>query len=144
MNYEIEHDSEHEQDCSCCGNTSHTIFGYVHADESTLAAFCVKWTDGHELDNPPWFLLSMGAWGDGSTGEERVTAGCILIQTDEGPRFSVVDSSSVEWRSPDLVGRHLTRDQVMGGELAAHFFNLLDQITLGSEQIGSLVGRVHA
>ena len=138
---ELDQDKEITSDCECCGNKGHTVLGFIHKGESTLAAYCVKWTEGHEKDNPPWLLLSMGAWGEGTTGKDRVTAGCVLLVNENGRNFHIVDASTLESRSEDIVGHHLTSEEVMSGKIKDHFFKLANKVVMNDPRIQTLFGK---
>jgi hypothetical protein len=137
---ELDQDDEKITACTCCGNDTHTVLGFIHQGNSTLAAYRVSWTEGHKKENPPWFIITMGAWGDGTTGKNRATAGCLLIQNSSGQSFQVVDASSIESRSPDIVGHYLTREEVMSGKVKDHLFKLIDKIVFYEPRIKVLFG----
>src|SRR5437870_12193798 len=49
--------------CSCCGNMTRRVWGYVTQDDATIAAYFVEWTPGHE-EKAANFDLIIGKWGE--------------------------------------------------------------------------------
>lgn len=131
--------SSHSVKCECCDHTTQTIFGFVDYDTgATVSAYCVKWTVDNP-EHPPWFLLSIGPWGDGSSGHDRVTVASILHFCESKPNFTVVDAEELEWRDESLVGCHLKREQVIGSPVAKTAFALIDEIVLHDPRVRGLI-----
>ena len=53
--------------CSCCGNMTRRVWGYVSQGDATVAAYFVEWTPGHK-DRAANFDLIIGAWGPAASG----------------------------------------------------------------------------
>ncbi len=129
----------HSAKCECCDRTTHTIFGLVHYDTgATVSAYCVKWTVDNP-EHPPSFLLSIGPWGEGTSGNDRVTVASILRFDQSRPDFTVVDAEQLEWRDQTLVGFHLRRDQVVGSPVAKTAFSLIDKIVVHDPRVRGLI-----
>jgi hypothetical protein len=132
-------DTSHSVKCECCDHTTHTIFGFVHYDTgATVSAYCVKWTVDNP-EHPPWFLLSIGPWGDGTSGNDRVTVASILRFHESKPNFTVVNAEELEWRDESLVGFHLSREQVMGSPVAKTAFALIDEIVAHDPRVRGFI-----
>lgn len=55
--------------CSCCGDTSRSVWGYVHGMYDPCAAYFVHWTLGQVPKHGAHIDLIIGEWGDGTTAE---------------------------------------------------------------------------
>jgi len=126
--------------CQCCGNISRTVWGFLHENQATIAAYYVQWTLGR-LDHDPNFDFIIGQWGEQSTPNDRsvVAAACRFFPT--GPQFMIIDAASrpISKRG-SLAARSLQRDQVIGTPLAKTIFTLIDSLWLGDTRIAELTG----
>lgn len=121
--------------CDCCGSLTRTIFGYVHyRDAATVSAYCVRWTVGNP-DHDPWFLFSLGPWGEGTSAANRCSIAAVFGSRDDQPSFMIVDAEKLEWRDESLVGRRLKREEVIGQPVAKSVFRLLDAVWLGDPRV---------
>ena len=112
--------------CDCCGRTSHTLLGYVHeAGGPTLAAYFVRWTEGHVDELGSGLDLVVGAWGDGASPANRATVSLVQRRMEDGsPSLMVVDAKP----EPSVAEHALRRDEVVGTPRAAHIFRITDAI----------------
>ncbi|MGV3768551.1 MAG: hypothetical protein ACO1NM_00825 [Sphingobium phenoxybenzoativorans] len=58
--------------CDCCGQASRTVWGLVHHEEITVAAYWMQWTVGHLNDPGANLDLILGSWGDNTAASDRV------------------------------------------------------------------------
>jgi hypothetical protein len=125
--------------CECCGHTSRRVWGYLHDDDATRAAYLVTWTPGH-LDHDPAFELIVGRWGEGATAADRVRVALRCRFSGSGPQFMVVDAARGDEARRALAAAELTRAQVVGTPLATDIFAMVDAIWLGDARLGEFTG----
>jgi hypothetical protein len=114
--------------CDCCGDVTRRVSGFVNRGDETEAAYLVEWTKGKVSEHGAHVDLIVGAWGDASTATERVAVSLEYRRTDTGPWFMVIDSADRAVAKNELVGKALTRDDVMGTPLAQRVFDMVDAI----------------
>jgi hypothetical protein len=121
--------------CDCCGQTSHSVWGFVHQGEATVAAYWMHWTVGH-LDEPGANLdLVVGAWGDKAEAEDRTAISLLYREPEDAPpALMVIDAPERPIANSVLVGNALLRAEVVGTPLAAHVFSLVDAIWVQDER----------
>ena len=125
--------------CECCGCKSRTVWGFVHRGDVTEAAYFVQWTLGQVERHGVNFDLIIGRWGDATVSKDRCAVSMELRRTSHGPSFTVVDSVDRPTASNDLVGKSMTRDEVIGTTLAKQAFELVDAIWLQDKRIAEIV-----
>jgi hypothetical protein len=123
---QLDQDSGH---CDCCGNTSHSVWGFVHRDERTVAAYWVHWTEGHLGSTGANWDFIVGSWGDESSASDRFAAS-LLYREPEGaaPAFMVIDATDRPVAESNLVASALDRDDISGTPLSDQLFALVDAI----------------
>jgi hypothetical protein len=126
--------------CECCGGLSRSVWGYVHQGKATEAAYFIQWTPGHLTEHGAHFDLIVGAWGDDAAGTDRYAVSLEFRHTERGPVFMVIDSASRPVAKSDLVGRALSRSEVIGTPLAQQAFDLVDFIWLQERRIEEVRG----
>jgi hypothetical protein len=132
----VEPDGENRSEpCPCCGNRTHTVWGYIHQNDATLAVYYVRWTPGH-LDRGASVELLIGDWGEESKATDRQAVLLRYGVTAKGAGFMVVDAEAPA--SDDLVGKALKRKEVVGTPLAEQAFALADAIWLKEKRIAEI------
>ena len=128
--------------CVCCQHNTRRVWGYVHSAERAEAAYFVHWTLGGVQDHGAHFDLIVGRWGEGAQRSDRVAIALEFRVLDNGPSFMVIDSEQRDFSRSDLVGRALSRAEVVGTPLAKHAFDIVDAIWLQDERIIEVRGGV--
>ena len=131
----IEHPTTH---CDCCGRATRSLNGYAYAGGSAIAAYMVRWTDGHVAENGASFDLIIGEWG-GAPSSARVAVSLDYRVTDTGPAFMVIDANTQPVAKSDLVGRALSRNEVIGTATAKTAFDILDAILLQDDRVAPVI-----
>lgn len=127
--------------CDCCGRTSRCVWGLVQNTKRTVAAYYVHWTVGGVAEHYPNFDLIIGKWGKGATAEDRVLVSLRYRWTaEDGPSFMVIDSAGRPSAESELVGRALTRAEVIGQPIAKQAFDIVDTILAQDARIAELLG----
>jgi hypothetical protein len=124
--------------CECCGAMSRTVWGNLHRGKSAEAAHFVRWTLGQVDRHGANFDLIVGTWGEGTTASDRCAVSLECQRTDWGPMFMVIDSAHRPVASSNLVGRALSRGEVIDTPLAQVAFELADAIWLQDTRIAEL------
>jgi hypothetical protein len=122
--------------CTCCGEITRRVWGYVHRGASTEAAYFVEWTQGKK--HGANFDFIVGEWGEGAERWGRVAVSLEYRRTDRGPEFMVIDSADRSVAESELVGRALSRADVIGTPLADQVFALVDVIWVSDVRIREL------
>src|SRR5262245_28532805 len=125
--------------CDCCGGHSRTVWGYAHGPAGTVAVYYVQWTLGQVDRHGAHFDLIIGNW-DGADRSERSSISLEFRRTDQGPSFMVIDSQGRPAASNSLVGKSLSREEVIGTPLAQVAFDVVDAIWLGDDRISEIAG----
>lgn len=113
--------------CACCGMWTLHVQGHVLEGEATLAAYSVHWTAGN-LSHPPIFDLIIGSWGEGTGAEQRLG---VSLKYRAGQGFMVIDSDDRPFsKGTPLFSHPLKRSEVIGTEMAAVVFKIVDAIWL--------------
>ena len=126
--------------CSCCGDMSRVVWGYAHDGEATVAAYFVHWTPGAVESHGANFDLVLGRWGADSDARHRFLVALEFRVTEDGPSFMVIDSAGRDSDNPELVGRALSREQVIGTPTADLAFAVVDAIWLQDQRIADVFG----
>jgi hypothetical protein len=126
--------------CECCGNNSRRVWGLVRTAEAALAAYFVQWTLSRVRDHRANFDLIIGRWGDGASARDRVLVALEYRVQQSGPSFMVIDAGDREAASSELVGRALTRKQVIGKPIAKKAFAIVDAILAQDPRVAELMG----
>ena len=131
--------SDYER-CECCGENSRTVWGLARRDGGAHAAYFVHWTLGKVAEKGAHSDLILGRWGEDATNVDRYAVSLEYRRAAEGPAFMVIDATEQPIAHNELVARALRRDEVIGTELAAHAFELVDAIWLNDRQISEVTG----
>jgi hypothetical protein len=138
---ELEPNGESEQgSCAHCGNHSRSVNGFVHRveDGPTCAAYLVHWTLGVS-EHPANFDLILGPWGDGADPALRLAISLTYRNDAEQRGFTLIDAKGRVTDTPEMVGRALARDEVIGSPLlAAEVFRLADFILRHDSRLGTI------
>lgn len=125
--------------CDCCGNLTRRVWGYVNEREAAIAAYFVEWTPGHP-EQAANFDLIVGRWGDDAVPTERSAVAVAFRLHDLRPQFMVVNAADRPVSASPLVGHVLSREEVIGSELATEVFEICDLILLRDPRISILRG----
>lgn len=122
-----EGDSSEQGDCPDCGGKTRTIWGYVYRDEEAYCAYYAAWTAGH-VERGIQLLLSIGLWGDGTNGTMRRSVGLECNVNAGQPGCAVVDANNLPWANEDLLGKPLSREEVLTDPIKDEAFAIVDRI----------------
>ncbi len=124
--------------CPCCGNSSRTVWGYVHEGDETRAAYFVQWTLGHVVERGANFDLILGKWGENANSKMRSAVSLEMRVLDSGPWFGVIDAATQPVAKNGNAGNLLSRNDVIGTSIASETFAIVDAIWLQDSRIQEL------
>jgi hypothetical protein len=120
--------------CPDCGSKTWYVNGYVYVENSARAVYYARWTDKH-IERGIQILLSIGQWGDGTTGNMRRRVGIECRMGSDHPSFMVVDASKMPWDDEKFLGKPLTREQVLKDPAKEEVFQILDHLAFDDLRI---------
>ena len=123
--------------CSCCGNMSRTIWGYVHTRTGPLAAYFVQWTR-NSPEHGANFDLILGPWGEQAQPHQRQAIAMAYRVVDGQGSFMVIDARTRPVATSELVGAALDREQVIGQPTAAQAFAIVDAVMVKDDRIAEI------
>lgn len=126
--------------CPCCENETQTVNGYVYVDQNARAVYFSRWTNNH-LERGIQILLSIGQWGEGTSGSERCRIGFECRMGTERPGFMIVDAASLPWDDEQFLGTALTREEVLmlSDQSKEEMFHILDHLATDDERINNFL-----
>ncbi|MBN9522625.1 hypothetical protein J0H58_29570 [bacterium] len=116
------------------------MWGFVHAPDRAVAAYFVRWAVGRVADHGALFDLVLGRWGEGASAADRVLVTRDYRVADAGPAFTATDSAGRPADDPAVVGRALTRAEVVGRPVAAEAFPVADAVLAQDARIAEVLG----
>jgi hypothetical protein len=114
--------------CPCCGNMGRSVWGYVSKEKLARAVYYARWIDKH-LDRGVQILLSIGSWGETSNVSMRRMVAVECRMGEGRPTFMIVDAARMPWADEELLGKGLTREQVINDPVKDEIFSIVDQVT---------------
>ena len=123
--------------CDCCGSTTERVWGFVHGNKETLAAYFVSWAR-QRPNHGASFDFILGKWGESATPQERyvVSLDCRIIEG--APQFMVVDAHGRLPSAQDVAESALTRSEVIGTPLAPQIFQLVDEVYISDPRLAEI------
>src|SRR3954468_2404921 len=89
--------------CPCCGRQSETVHGYLYRSDGTTSVYLAGFTHGHP-ERRANMVLSVGAWGEGTTPAERKAIALQAIAQGGAITFSFPPPESSPWSGTDFLG----------------------------------------
>jgi hypothetical protein len=125
--------------CACCGRSSKIVWGFAYSGRDCLAAYQCHWTVGHVADVGANFDMIIGAWGEAATAKTREAVCLAYWVAETGPSFMVIDATTRPIAESELVGRALTREQVIGTPLAQRAFAIADAVLAHDQRVSEIL-----
>lgn len=124
--------------CSDCESSTRSIWGYVYKENNAYAVYYARWTENH-LERGIEILLSIGQWGEGTSGEMRNRVG-VKCQIDSAvPAFMIVDASTMPWNDEKVLGKALTREDVLTNSIKDEAFHILDHLVFDDQRLKDFI-----
>ncbi len=124
--------------CECCGDHTRSLFGFLRRGDHAEAAYIVQWTLRKIARHGIHVDLIIGRWGEGTKRSDRMAVSLEYRQTETGPWFMVIDATKRDVSRSDLVGKALTREDVIDTPLAKRVFEMVDAVWLCDHRIHEL------
>jgi hypothetical protein len=125
--FEIEESGHTSGHCECCGGTTRRVWGFVSRTGAPVGAYFVTWTQGRP-EHGAKFDFILGKWGDAATRGDRYSVALDYRLIDGAPQFMVVDANNRETLESPLFGIALKRSDIIGTQLAAQVFAIVDAV----------------
>jgi hypothetical protein len=124
--------------CECCGERTRRAWGFLHEGDDTKAAYLVEWTSGKVDRHGAFVDLIIGNWADTAGNDERfaVSLDCRFAST--GPAFTVGDAGKREIARSELVGRSLSRAEIVGTPRAKEILAMVNAIWAGDPRLAEV------
>jgi hypothetical protein len=135
--YETEQTGANVGHCDCCGLTTRRVWGFVHRDGATVAAYFVGWAE-QKPEHGAAFDLILGDWGDSANRQDRFAVALDYRIVDSSPEFMVVDARGRIPSGDELAGTALKRADVIGTALAPQVFAVVDAIYMSDRRLDEL------
>jgi len=104
--------------CDCCGGTSETVHGYIYDQTGATSVYFVGYTLGHPTPRAN-VLVSMGGWGEGTSGSDRRSTAVEAVLEGEELRLRVASPDSSPWANrQDMLGTLLREHQLTDADRA--------------------------
>lgn len=132
----IEPDRVQSSHCDCCHGVASTANGYVYVDEEPHAVYFLDWTEGHP-ERSAFLTLSMGQWGDASTGDDRSTLGLEVRRGEDGEAgFHLADTPH---RKSEVLGHFVSRAHALAIGGLDDFWHVTDHIALDDPRAAAVI-----
>lgn len=128
--------------CPCCGSISRIVWGAVRDDDVCVAIYHVHWTAEQVARHGANFDLVLAFEGDDTKLEDRCFVALAYRLFSTGPSFMIIDANERSYANGQA-GHVLTRNDVIGTEIARAAFAVVDAIWLGDGRISELIQPVH-
>jgi hypothetical protein len=123
--------------CGCCGKMTNRVWGFVNDVDAAVAAYFVEWTPGHEGSSAAFDLI-VGSWGEQADNSKRQAISLDFRKLETGPAFMVVDARTRAVANSPLISKALSRDEVIGNEIAVRAYSVCDAIYLEDPRLAWL------
>jgi hypothetical protein len=124
--------------CPDCGEESMTVWGWVSKDNAAHAVYYVGLMTGHQ-DISARFTISIGGWGDEGNVAKRHWAFIEARPISDRYEMMVRDPEESQYKTETLLGKPLSRSEVLGSELAEEFFAVADFIAFNDPAVKSYI-----
>ena len=124
--------------CECCGDISRLASGMVRLNDEPYALYQVHWTNNRVIKHGAEFYIILGEFGEGTTAADKFAVALHFFIESDRFGFMVVDADKTTISSHPLVGRALSRADVIDKPLAEEVFELVDAIWLEDGNIAEV------
>ena len=101
--------------CPCCGRQSETVHGYLCRPDGTTSVYFAGFTHGHP-ERRANLVLSIGAWGDGTTPADRKAIALEATAEGGAVTFSFPPPESTPWLGKDFLGSMVRPERLSNDE----------------------------
>ena len=124
--------------CECCAGLSRSATGMVRRNGDPYALYRVHWTANQIARHGAEFYIVLGRMGEGTTAADKIGVAVHYFVDADRSGFMVVDAAKTPIASDPLIGRAMSREDVVDTYLSQEVFDLLDAIWLNDENISEI------
>ena len=137
MRFDVDPAGAKEHECECCGNTSHTVWGYVYegstgTTRAARAVYYAGWVEDHD-DRLISITIGLEIWGEGATAADRRSFGIDVRSIDGTPEMMVTGHPFVD--EPNLLGRLLQRQEALADPSIGDLWQVADAIVTADPRV---------
>ena len=121
-----------ESRCDTCGGTNHLVHGFVYEDGDAHGVYFVEWCDGEHPERAAFLTIGLGAFGEGSSPDERAAFG--IEWRRDG--MSLTDSPVRD--RPELLGAFVPRSEAIALTDIDHLWHVADHIVLEDDRLAAV------
>jgi len=125
----IEFEEPSRSECECCGGITTRLTRFVYQDNDAFAVYYASFSDKHTQAIVK-MLVSLGAWGGGSSPAERCAFALDVRANDSEYQVMVTDAEASPWRDARVVGRVLDREEALVHPWLPEVFHITDHAVL--------------
>ena len=118
-----------ESVCEKCQGTNRLLHGLVYDDDFAHGIYFVEWCDGHHPERAAFLTLSLGAFGESTTADDRLAFGVEL----RAGGMSLTDEPVRD--NPDLLGSFVPRQEALTMDPIDHVWHVVDHIVLDDPRL---------
>jgi hypothetical protein len=115
--------------CSCCGGTTTQLTRFVRSDGDAYAVYLARYSDNHP-DRSAVLTVSLGAFGAGTTADQRAAFVFVLRVMDGALCLRMADAAEAPWGQGTVLGRVLDRAAAEPHPLRGAALDVVDQALL--------------
>lgn len=126
--------------CTCCGNKTLTVHGFVYDDNNAYAVYFASWTPGHR-ERGLSMAIGLGEWGEGSSSGKRRSIGLECRTTGEQYQFMVIEPEQSPWGKSEFLGQMLPREKARDDFQIKEFFQIADHIVQEDSRVRAFLNQ---
>lgn len=129
--------------CSCCGGLTVLGTGFVAVDGGAYAVYYLAYANTHP-DHELALIVSVGDWGEDADENAREAFYCRLRPHEETGSYQlgVGDADESRWADVALLGKKLSRAEVLAHPLKTMVFAITDEIGAADPRVHGYFSRV--
>ena len=120
--------------CPCCGNESHTVWGFIYEDGNAHAVYYAGWTIEHE-DKGVTIAIGLGDWGEDTGPEDRYSIGLDVRANTSDVMFSVLEPEQSSFNDVEFIGRMMPRIEALAHPQLDHIFHVAEHIVADDPRV---------
>ena len=122
----------HESRCATCGGVNRRVDGFAYSDGFAYGVYYAEWCDGDHPERIVRITLSLGAWGEGTTGADRR---CFAVEWRAGG-MRLADEPVID--RPDFLGQCVPRERALAIEGIEDLWHVADHVVLEDPHVEGL------
>lgn len=137
----LELGDEHEPTtCSCCGNTTRTVHGFVYADGDAHAVYFATWTQGH-VEKGVVMAVGVGEWGEGASPGRRRSVGLECRLGADQVQFTLTDPEQSPWGRTEFLGQMLSREAALKDPALPEIFHIAEHVVTDDARVAEFIAK---